>query len=218
MSDYAIVHGGYNNDEAVKELEIFYKSDIYEGIIETPRNIGPVDVSNYGSFLDGDLFVVTGGNEMDSGIATTTISYMNISKLFIYPEDSEFEWDYQCVTQYNAIGQTKVLDDYLLNSRLLKFEVLDTDNTLSMTIFANDKAGGRVFISINKQHSSNSTDRVHIQYEVHDYSAYLLPMVADLDEISTLTSIDYSDKYTFWMQWDSQLWYVFVNYINVIVV
>ena len=54
-----------------------------------PWEIGKLNVFSYSSFLDGDHFVVTGGKEINSGIVTDNIEYINITKIFTKPANNE---------------------------------------------------------------------------------------------------------------------------------
>ena len=80
MEKYVLIHGGFDSTEAKEDMEIFYASDNYQGIITlTIPKLGAFD---YGYYIDGGLFVVSGGIDIDSGVATDNILYINASNLF----------------------------------------------------------------------------------------------------------------------------------------
>ena len=104
LENYILIHGSFGDNAARETLEVFYGSNKYQGIITgtIPLNIGKLSVSAYSSLMDSDLFIITGGNKINSGLASNTISYMNVTKLFTNTQMVSVEWDYSCITKYNA--------------------------------------------------------------------------------------------------------------------
>ena len=217
MENYLLIHGSFENNAARETLEVFYGSNNYQGIITgtIPLNIGKLSVSAYSSLMDSDLFIITGGNKIHSGLASNTISYMNVTKLFTNTQMVSVEWDYSCITKYNATQQSILLDDYLLDQRQLRYEVLLKQGT---TYDISLKGNGDIDLTLKVSKGDIGQNNISMVYGFGSCNGACwydqIRMEAELDEISRLTQVDATnDLSAFWMEWDSQYWYVLLDCI-----
>ena len=211
LEDSILIHGSLGSKQAQEKMEIFNAAIGVNQVItdSLPWDIGKLSVFSYSYCLDGDFFVVTGGREINSGNVTNSIEYINVTKIFTEPPNNEtFEWDFSCITRYDAFGITVDLDDYLLEERDLRFEVL-TVGSYRITVYGNGEISPLDF-RFNRDYA---TSYVYMEYEweiEHGAISYLfIPMKADIDTVSKLTNIDMTGNISvLWMAWNDQFWFV----------
>ena len=215
MRKYILIHGDGTNKDAQENMEIFNAlvGDYDSGLITNslPWNIDKLNVFSYSWTLMDDLFVITGGIEIESGVASNSIQYLNVSKIFTIPPNNEsFVWEiheYPCITKYNTSGQWFDLDDYLLQKRSIRFQV----NTHEYEIKVNGNANGA---SIPSEFTLEAMGMLgpYLQFGIHALTRNtfgqnrLFWSFPPLNDVSKSTNIDMTNKSVLWMRWDDQYW------------
>ena len=216
MIKYILIHGDFTDKNAQESMEIFNGSAGNSGLITSslPWSVEKLNVFSYSWTLMGDLFVVTGGIEIDSDVGSHSIQYLNISKIFTKPPDNRsFIWDYPCITEYNALGQWVDMDYYLIQKRSIRFEVDSHSYKMNIIGNANDADLPSQFQLTSRD------DREDLYMEllgttINAFNIYYLLIVAfiPLKDLSKSTNIDMTENSVVWMRWDDQYWYVVFMY------
>ena len=197
MEEYILIHGSLEKIEAQRNMELFdAKSN--EIITDTiPWNIDTLNVDSYSWCIDGDLFVISGGNYINTTITSDTIQFINATKILTEPPNNDtFTWIDPCVTKYDGFVTGNVydgvpLDDYLLQQRALRFEVTD-EGRFSIYISGN---GDTYAINFGIEKSTWLNDTYTIFYEASNSDFRVaLNMFAGFKEVYDLTNIDMTNN------------------------
>ena len=125
MDGYILIHGSDDDDVSEKTMEIFNGTSNEVVTDSLSWNMDKLNVSGYSWTLYDDLFVVTGGIEIDSGHASQSVQYLNVSQLFTIPApNSTFIWEYPCITKYDALNNNLWLDEYLVQEQEVRYTYL----------------------------------------------------------------------------------------------